>query len=98
MISTRLSFQEEILQGIPASLPEPPEFDASINHAPRRKDILSVEEKKQALKNALRYFHPRHHEVLAPEFYDEFRKFGRIYMYRFRPTYEMRARPVIEYP
>jgi urocanate hydratase len=98
MITTRLSFQEEILQGIPATLPELPEFDGSTNHAPRRKDILSAEEKKQALKNALRYFHPRHHEVLAPEFYDEFNRFGRIYMYRFRPTYQMKARPVIEYP
>ncbi len=93
-----LSFQEEILQGIPDELPELQEFDNAVNHAPKRKDLLSVEEKKLALKNALRYFHPRHHSVLAPEFYDEYLKFGRIYMHRFRPANEMYARPVVEYP
>ena len=93
-----LSFQEEILQGIPEELPEPKEFDASINHAPKRKDVLTVDEKKLALKNALRYFHPRHHSILAPEFKQELEKFGRIYMHRFRPSYEMMARPILEYP
>ena len=98
MIRTTGSFQEEILQGIPDELPETQEFDSAVNHAPKRKDLLSVEEKKLALKNALRYFHPRHHSVLAPEFYDEYLKFGRIYMHRFRPVNEMYARPVVEYP
>ena len=98
MIDSAMSFQEEILLGIPFELPPPKSYDATANHAPRRKDILSVTEKKLALKNALRYFHPRHHGVLAPEFYDEFTKFGRIYMHRFRPDYEMFARPILEYP
>lgn len=93
-----MDFKEQILQGIPDQLPALREYDLSVNHAPKRKDILSVEEKKLAIKNALRYFHPKHHEVLAPEFYDELQKFGRIYMYRFRPAYEMFARPVQEYP
>lgn len=93
-----LTFQEQLLQGIPDALPEPQAFDDTINHAPKRKDILSVSEKKLAVANALRYFHPRHHATLAPEFYDELVRFGRIYMYRFRPTYEMFARPLQEYP
>ncbi len=93
-----LTFQEEILQGIPDELPDPQPFDETINHAPRRKDILSADEKKLALANALRYFHPRHHAVLAPEFYQELITYGRIYMYRFRPTYAMHARPIQEYP
>ncbi|MBQ6087570.1 MAG: urocanate hydratase [Bacteroidales bacterium] len=91
-------FQEEILAGIPAELPEVKAYDTEINHAPKRKDILSPEEKVLALKNALRYFPERHHAVLAKEFADELRKYGRIYMYRFRPSYEMYARPVGEYP
>lgn len=95
---TNVSFQEEILQGIPDELPALPSRDESVSHAPRRKDILSVAEKKLALKNALRYFHPKHHEVLAPEFYDELIRYGRIYMYRFRPQYKMYARPIGEYP
>jgi urocanate hydratase len=98
MSASNLSFKEQILQGIPDELPLAIEYDFSANHAPKRKDILTVEEKKLAIKNALRYFHPKHHEVLAPEFYSEFQKFGRIYMYRFRPTYEMFARPIQEYP
>ncbi len=93
-----LTFQEEILQGIPDELPDPQPFDETINHAPRRKDILSADEKKLALANALRYLHPRHHAVLAPEFYQELITYGRIYMYRFRPTYAMHARPIQEYP
>src|SRR5258708_16415004 len=98
MTTTELSFQEQILQGIPDELPEIKPYDQSVSHAPKRKDILSVEEKKLALKNALRYFHPRHHEVLASEFYEELQKFGRIYMYRFRPEYKMFARAINEEP
>ena len=98
MSATRLSFKEQILQGIPDVLPDKKVYDASVSHAPKRKDILTLEEKKLAVKNALRYFDPKHHEVLAPEFYDELIRFGRIYMHRFRPDYEMYARPVDEYP
>ncbi len=92
------TFQEQILQGIPEVLPAPKPYDVSVNHAPKRKDILTPDEKKLAVKNALRYFHPRHHEVLAPEFLDELKRFGRIYMYRFRPAYAMQARPWHAYP
>ena len=95
---TTLSFKEAILQGIPDELPPVKPYDASVNHAPRRKDILTTEEKKLAVRNALRYFPARHHEVLAQEFYDELIRYGRIYMYRFRPTYAMHARPITEYP
>ncbi len=91
-------FQEEILAGIPDVLPTPKPYDPSINHAPKRKDILTHEEKVLALKNALRYFPARHHAVLAPEFAEELERYGRIYMYRFRPDYEMYARPIDEYP
>lgn len=92
------NFKERILQGIPEELPPPATTDAAINHAPVRKDILSREEKKLALKNALRYFDEKHHVVLAPEFAEELKRFGRIYMYRFRPEYKIYARPVSEYP
>ena len=92
------SFQEAILAGIPAELPAPRPLDPAVSHAPRRKDILTEEEKKLALRNALRYFDPRHHAVLAPEFAEELRLYGRIYMYRFRPDYPMYARPIGEYP
>lgn len=91
-------FRQQIAEGIPGELPDPKPFDPTVNHAPRRKDILSVEEKKLAVRNALRYFEPRHHPVLAREFYDELIRYGRIYMYRFRPDYEMHARPVDVYP
>jgi urocanate hydratase len=91
-------FQKEILAGIPAELPEVKEYDKNINHAPKRKDILTKEQKRLALKNALRYFPERLHAQLAPEFYDELQKYGRIYMYRFRPSYKMYARPIDEYP
>lgn len=91
-------FKKIILQGIPAKLPVPKPFDNSINHAPKRKDILTVEEKKLALKNALRYFDKKHHTVLAKEFADELNTYGRIYMYRFRPDYKIYARPIKEYP
>lgn len=91
-------FQKEIRQGIPATLPEMPQYDPDINHAPRRKDILTVEQKRLALRNALRYFPRELHASLAPEFADELQKYGRIYMYRYRPQYEMKARPIDEYP
>lgn len=91
-------FQKEILAGIPEELPEIKEYDKSINHAPKRKDILTKEEKRLAIKNALRYFPERHHAQLAQEFYEELEKYGRIYMYRFRPSYPMYARPIDEYP
>ena len=91
-------FQEQILCGIPDNLPSPQIYNKEVNHAPKRKDILSVLEKKLALKNALRYFDPKHHAVLLPEFKSELETYGRIYMYRFRPTYKMYARPIDEYP
>ena len=93
-----MTFQEQILQGIPSELPPKKIYDESVSHAPKRKDILTDEEKKLALKNALRYFEPKHHEELIPEFKEELEKYGRIYMYRFRPDYEMYARPIDEYP
>ena len=95
---TTEEFRKAILEGIPEELPEPKAYDESINHAPKRKDILSDKEKALALKNALRYFHPRHHAVLAKEFAHELRNYGRIYMYRFRPDYPMYARHIDEYP
>ncbi len=91
-------FQKAVLQGIPDKLPEPQPYDASINHAPKRKDIITTEEKKLALKNALRYFPVRHHKVLAPEFLDELQNYGRIYMYRFRPRYDITARSISAFP
>ena len=91
-------FQKEILAGIPEQLPEVKEYDKNINHAPKRKDILTKEQKRLALKNALRYFPERLHAQLAPEFYEELDKYGRIYMYRYRPSYKMYARPIDEYP
>jgi urocanate hydratase len=93
-----MTVQEHILQGIPNELPTPKPYDPTINHAPKRKEILSHEEKKLALRNALRYFDKKHHEVLLPEFKAELETYGRIYMYRFRPDYKMYARPIDEYP
>ncbi|MBR0240412.1 MAG: urocanate hydratase [Bacteroidales bacterium] len=93
-----MSFKEDILAGIPEVLPEVKPYDNSVNHAPRRKDILSDREKKLALANALRYFPPQHHKLLAREFAEELKAYGRIYMYRFRPEYPMYARPIEEYP
>lgn len=95
---TSSDFKNEILQGIPDTLPEKKAFDATANHAPKRKDILSRAEKKLAIQNALRYFHPKHHAVLAPEFLEELNSYGRIYMYRFRPEYKMFARAIEAYP
>lgn len=91
-------FQAAILQGIPNELPEPKAYDSNINHAPIRKDILSTEEKRLAVRNALRYFPEKFHKTLAPEFANELKKYGRIYMYRFRPDYDIYARPIGEYP
>ena len=91
-------FQKDILAGIPDILPAKREYDSTANHAPKRKDILTDSEKKLALANALRYFPEKHHAELAPEFLDELKRYGRIYMYRLRPEYEMYARPIEEYP
>jgi len=91
-------FQYSVLQGIPAKLPKTKTYETNINHAPKRKDILTPEEKKLALKNALRYFDKKHHAVLVKEFAEELKMYGRIYMYRFRPDYRIYARPVNEYP
>src|SRR6056297_3714684 len=91
-------FKRAILEGMPDDLPDHKPYDRNINHAPKRKDILTMEEKKLALKNALRYFNKKHHEVLAKEFADELERFGRIYMHRFRPDYEIRARSIDEFP
>ena len=93
-----MTFQEQIQQGIPSLLPKPKAYESAINHAPKRKEILSAEEKKLALRNALRYFEPRHHAELIQEFAEELDTYGRIYMYRFRPDYKMYARPISEYP
>ena len=94
----QLSWQEEILEGIPSYLPEAKPYDPEVNHAPRRKDILSRKEKALALKNALRYFPEELHPALAAEFAAELRDYGRIYMYRYRPSNEILARPIDEYP
>ncbi|MGD9707984.1 MAG: urocanate hydratase [Candidatus Delongbacteria bacterium] len=91
-------FKAQILEGIPDKLPELQPYDKNINHAPKRKDILTKEEKKLALKNALRYFDKKHHELLAPEFLDELKRYGRIYMYRLRPDYKITARSIDEFP
>ncbi|MBQ2242899.1 MAG: urocanate hydratase [Bacteroidales bacterium] len=91
-------FQKAILAGIPDILPEPKNYDPNINHAPKRKDILTPAEKKLALKNALRYFPAKHHATLLPEFRQELETYGRIYMYRFRPDYKIHARSIDEFP
>ena len=95
---TNEQFAAEIRAGIPETLPQAKPYDNEINHAPKRKDILSAEEKKLALRNALRYFPKRFHQELAPEFAHELESYGRIYMYRFRPDYAMYARPIDAYP
>lgn len=95
---TLAEFQADIRAGIPEVLPELPAYDHSVSHAPKRKDILTPEEKKLALRNALRYFPKKYHATLAPEFAEELRTYGRIYMYRFRPQYDMYARPIEDYP
>ena len=95
---TLQEFQQSIREGIPAVLPAPKAYDPEINHAPKRKDILTKEEKKLAIRNALRYFDPKHHAELAPEFAAELEKYGRIYMYRLRPDYKMYAHNINDYP
>ena len=93
-----MTFKEQILEGIPDILPQPKAYETEINHAPKRKSILSDEENKLALRNALRYFDKKHHAELLPEFKNELETYGRIYMYRLRPDYKMYARPIDEYP
>src|SRR5699024_10653492 len=93
-----MTFKEQILQGIPENLPSVKPYDTTVNHAPKRKQILTDKEKQLALQNALRYFPPKYHEILLPEFREELETYGRIYMYRFRPDYKMYARPIEEYP
>jgi urocanate hydratase len=97
-VSKIKSFQEEITEGIPEYLPELLAYDSNVNHAPKRKDILNHQEKKLALKNALRYFNKKFHSALAKEFLNELKTCGRIYMYRFMPTHKIYARPIEEYP
>lgn len=92
------TFIEDILQGVPSTIPTKKTVDSSVNHAPKRKEILSLDEKKLALKNALRYFPKEQHAVLAKDFMDELNNYGRIYMLRYRPDYKMYARPINEYP
>ena len=93
-----MTFQQQILQGIPDELPPFKEFDTQINRAPKRKDILTADEKILALQNALRYFDAKHHRILLSEFKTELETYGRIYMYRFHPDYKIYARPISEYP
>jgi urocanate hydratase len=91
-------FQQAILEGIPSQLPQYKPYNPSINHAPKRKEILTPDERILAIKNALRYFEKAHHPLLSKEFADELDTYGRIYMYRFRPDYEMKARHLDEFP
>ncbi|MDV7185989.1 urocanate hydratase [Lutibacter sp. TH_r2] len=93
-----MTFKEQIQQGIPSELPNSKQYDLHLNHAPKRKNILTKTEKELAIRNALRYFDKKHHVILAKEFIEELEQFGRIYMYRFRPDYKMYARPISEYP
>ncbi len=93
-----MTFQDQIKQGIPSELPSKKIYEKAINHAPKRMDILSNEEKELAIRNALRYFDKKHHTILAKEFAEELKEYGRIYMYRFRPDYQFYARPINEYP
>ena len=99
-VSPTSDFQRQILEGIPATLPTPKPLDPNVSHAPRRviEGVLSAEEKVLAVQNALRYFPPQWHAELAAEFAAELERYGRIYMYRFRPDYAMHARPVADYP
>ncbi|MCK5775862.1 MAG: urocanate hydratase [Bacteroidales bacterium] len=92
------TFKQQILEGIPNELPQEKAYDKNINHAPLRKDILTTDEKKLALKNALRYFSKKHHPILAKEFAEELKEYGRIYMFRFRPDYAIHARHIDDFP
>lgn len=94
----KVKFRKLVTRGIPKSLPPPVKLDESLNHAPVRRDILTAEEKKLAIRNALRYFPSSFHSVLAPEFAEELKRYGRIYMYRFKPVYKIYARPIYDYP
>ena len=98
MQTAAMTFQEQILEGMLEVLPVLKPYDTTINHAPKRKDILTADEKKLALQNALRYFDPVHHAELIREFKAELDTYGRIYMHRFRPDYRMYARPIDDYP
>jgi urocanate hydratase len=98
MIMDTQEFKSAILEGIPAILPQKKPYNHAVNHAPKRKNILSLAEKRLAIQNALRYFSPEHHAILAPEFLDELARYGRIYMHRFKPNYKMKARSLSEYP
>ena len=93
-----MTFKEQILQGIPSELPPKKAYNIEVNHAPKRKDILSKKEKQLAIRNALRYFPKKWHQELAEEFAQELQEYGRVYMYRFKPNYDMYARPIEEYP
>ena len=93
-----MNFKEQVSEGIPDYIPENKDYDTSVNHAPVRENLLSYNEKKLALKNALRYFDKKFHKELIIEFKNELDQFGRIYMYRYRPNYKMYARPIGEYP
>ena len=91
-------FKQSILAGIPDSLPPIKPYDPDVNHAPKRSHLLSADDQKLAVQNALRYFDPRHHAILAKEFANELTEYGHIYMHRFRPDYAIHARPIDEYP
>src|SRR5690606_41784927 len=95
---TFMTIQEGILPEIPDTMTAKQEYDKTVSHAPNRKDVLSAPEKRLAVENALRYFPQEWHQHLAKEFLDELQAYGRIYMYRFRPTYARYARPREEYP
>ena len=91
-------FKKSVAEGIPTTLPQAKPYNPEVNHAPKRKKILTPDEERLALRNALRYFPAELHAALAPEFADELRRYGRIYMYRYRPDYDMYARPIDHYP
>ncbi|GIW21964.1 MAG: urocanate hydratase [Candidatus Sericytochromatia bacterium] len=93
-----MNFKEKILEGIPDYLPNPYKRNDKLNHAPKRRDILSKDEKILAVSNALRYFKPEFHEILAKEFLEELKEYGHIYMYRYKPDYEIKARHIDEFP
>jgi urocanate hydratase len=97
-METAIDFKSAVAEGIPKELPPRASLDPQVSHAPHRKEILTPEEKELALRNALRYFPSQWHETLAPEFAEELAQYGRIYMYRFRPAYDMYARPLEDYP
>ena len=97
-MATEVDFKQDIIQGIPIEIPELQAYDPNINHAPKRVDLLNADEKQLALQNALRYFPKEQHAFLAKEFAEELKAYGRIYMYRYRPTYKISARSINDYP